>query len=171
MAATDKMFQFAKQLQPDYCCIVPEKRQELTTEGGLDVVNNVDNLKYICSGLQNKGIKVSLFIDADAAQLDAAIATETDMIEIHTGHFASATDKQARQKELNKISQIAESGVKRGLQVNAGHGLNYDNVTPIAANSCITELNIGHAIVAEAIFTGLTQAVERMKKLMEAARS
>ncbi|MDX1518552.1 MAG: pyridoxine 5'-phosphate synthase [Gammaproteobacteria bacterium] len=170
MAATAEMIEFALAVRPDYCCIVPEKREELTTEGGLDVVSAVDDLGMLCKQLQASGIRVSLFIDADENQITAAKQTGAEMIEIHTGQYANAGNSNNRASELERINQAVTSGKLLGLQVNAGHGLHYENVTAIASNRDITELNIGHSIVARAIFTGMETAVSEMKRIMLEAR-
>ena len=154
MAVTDEMITVATRIQPADCCLVPEKREELTTEGGLDVQGQEEKIKRACLTLGEAGIRVSLFIDADRDQLDAAKRTGAPVIEIHTGHFA---DKKFQ--ELTRIEQAIRHGLDLGLQVNAGHGLNYHNVQEIAALPGISELNIGHAIIAQSIFTGLGNAV------------
>jgi pyridoxine 5-phosphate synthase len=150
---------------------VPEKRQELTTEGGLDVIGNFQRVKSACARLAAAGIEVSLFIDADPAQIDAAVNCGAPVIEIHTGAYADAETNDAMAAEYRRIKAGVEYGVTKGLVVNAGHGLNYQNVEPIAALPGINELNIGHAIVARAVFTGLKEAVREMKKLMLQART
>jgi pyridoxine 5-phosphate synthase len=142
----------------------------LTTEGGLDVAGQQPRMRAACARLAAAGIRVSLFIDADPAQVQASAAVGAPVIEIHTGHYADATDNAARQAEYRRIAAAAELGAELGLQVNAGHGLNYQNVAPIAALPMVRELNIGHAIVARALFTGLREAVAEMKRLMLAAR-
>lgn len=171
MAVTDEMIAFAEKIRPAHCCLVPEKRQELTTEGGLDVVGNFQRVKSACERLAAAGIEVSLFIDADPAQIDAAVNCGAPVIEIHTGAYADAETNAAMQAEYLRIKAGVEYGVTKGLVVNAGHGLNYQNVEPIAALPGITELNIGHAIVARAVFTGLKEAVREMKRLMLQARA
>ncbi|HEV2613418.1 MAG TPA: pyridoxine 5'-phosphate synthase [Gammaproteobacteria bacterium] len=155
MAATDEMVKIAQRIKPAYCCIVPEKRQELTTEGGLDVLKQEAYIKQICAALQQAGIQVSLFIDPDNQQIDAAHRVGAPLIEIHTGEY-----------NLPKIKSAAAYAQKKGLIVNAGHGLNYDNVNAIAAIPGIYELNIGHSIVAEALFSGMKNAVHEMKRLV-----
>ena len=170
MAVTDEMLAIAEGIRPADCCLVPERREELTTEGGLDVAGQLGRLREACARLAAAGIRVSLFIDADPAQVRASAAAGAPVIEIHTGHYADAADATARQAEYRRIAAAAELGSELGLQVNAGHGLNYQNVTPIAALPMIRELNIGHAIVARALFTGLREAVAEMKRLMVAAR-
>ena len=171
MAATNEMLAFAQGLRPAYCCVVPEKREELTTEGGLDVVSQVDILSHLCDVLQAQGSQVSLFVDADEQQLEAAKQTGARMVEIHTGHYANAHQEDERLSELNKIRQAADYAADLDFQVNAGHGLNYGNVMDIAAISPIVELNIGHAIVARALMVGMETAVREMKSLMQQARS
>ena len=170
MAATDEMVTIAEQIKPRDCCLVPEKREELTTEGGLDVVGQLDRITDVCSRLKDAGIRVSLFIEADLKQLDAAVKAGAPVIEIHTGTFADLRDDNARAAELERISGAVKHGVDIGLQVNAGHGLHYHNVGSIAAIAEIRELNIGHAIVARSVFTGFQEAVREMKRLMQAAR-
>ena len=170
MAVTDEMVTFAKEIQPQHVCFVPEKRQEVTTEGGLDVVGHFEDVKKATQELTAIGCDVSLFIDADIAQIDAAVACGAPTIEIHTGAYADAETPEAQQAELERIVKGAEYAVSKGLVVNAGHGLNLDNVTPIAAIPQIHELNIGHSIIADAVFVGLAQAVQQMKAAIKAAR-
>ena len=170
MAVTEEMIAIAERLQPQDVCLVPERRQELTTEGGLDVAGQLSRVSDACVRLAEAGVRVSLFIDADPKQVEAAQQCGAPVIEIHTGHFADATTAQQRQVELQRIVQAVNHGVQVGLQVNAGHGLNYQNVATIAALPEISELNIGHAIVARAVFTGLQEAVREMKRLMQVAR-
>lgn len=169
MAVTDDMVDFAHSLGPEDCCLVPEKREELTTEGGLDVVKNLARVKQACDRLGENGTRVSLFIDADEAQIDAALACHAPCIEIHTGHFADASG--ATQHDLlQQIHRSVDYAHERGLQVNAGHGLHRHNVQDIASNPKIVELNIGHALIADALFMGLAEAVREMKRLMVEAR-
>ena len=170
MAVTEEMLSIAEQIQPEDCCLVPEKREELTTEGGLDVCGQFDSVKEACNRLASTGTRVSLFIDADEQQIEAAADAGAPVIEIHTGHFADAETATQSQHELGKILKAVETGIKCGLQVNAGHGLHYHNVKSIAAIDDIAELNIGHAIIARAVFTGLDEAVREMKCLMREAR-
>jgi pyridoxine 5-phosphate synthase len=170
MAVTDEMLAIAKRIQPADCCLVPERREELTTEGGLDVAGQSDRIKVACARLADAGVRVSLFIDADRHQIEAAAEAGAPVIEIHTGHFADASSPQQVRDELSRVIQAVEYGLEVGLQVNAGHGLHYHNVEAIAAIPGIQELNIGHAIVARAIFTGLQEAVREMKQLMRGAR-
>jgi len=169
MAVTEEMVAFAETLRPEDCCLVPEKREELTTEGGLDVIEHFDRVKAACARLAAAGVRVSLFIDADVEQIDAAIECEAPVIEIHTGHFADASPLQ-QPELLRTINHAIAYAHERGLQVNAGHGLNYHNVQAIAANPLLVELNIGHAIIADAVFRGLAGSVREMKRLMLEAR-
>lgn len=170
MAVTDKMLALAAELQPDYCCFVPERREELTTEGGLDVAGQAERVRAACARMQAAGSRVSLFIDADSAQIDAAVKAGADMIEIHTGHYADCDNPQSRSIEFNKIVDAVEHAAQTPLQINAGHGLHYHNVRAVAALEQVAELNIGHAIIARAVFSGLYQAVKDMKILMDEAR-
>lgn len=170
MAVTDAMVEFAVRMRPEECCLVPEKRAELTTEGGLDVVAHQTRIAAACERLAGAGVRVSLFVDADLSQIEAAARTGAPVIEIHTGHYADAQTERERLEELGRIELAVERGRTLGLRVNAGHGLNYHNVREIAAISEIAELNIGHAIVARAVFTGLQEAVREMKRLMLEAR-
>jgi len=170
MAVTDKMLHFAEKIKPTYCCFVPEKREELTTEGGLDVLNDEARIRDAVLRLGESEIKVSLFIDPDIQQIEAALRTKAPLIEIHTGCFADATTVKDREYELQRIIKAAQFADQAGLTVNAGHGLNYQNVEAIARIPEIHELNIGHGIISEAIFRGLEQAVRDMKNLMRDAR-
>jgi pyridoxine 5-phosphate synthase len=170
MAVTDEMVAFAKEIKPHHVCFVPEKRQEVTTEGGLDVVGHFEDVKKATQELATIGCEVSLFIDADFAQIDAAVACGAPTIELHTGAYADAQTAEAQQHELERIVKGAEYASSQGLIVNAGHGLNLDNVTPIAKIPQIHELNIGHSIIADAVFVGLAQAVQQMKAVIKAAR-
>jgi pyridoxine 5-phosphate synthase len=165
MAVTDEMLAIAVHNRPADVCLVPEKRAELTTEGGLDVLAHFDAVKYACRHLSDAGIRVSLFIDPDKQQLDAAVACGAPVVELHTGSYAEADDASLAQ-ELQRIVAAAEHGDSIGLQVNAGHGLHYENVRPVAAIRQLQELNIGHAIVAKALFVGLDRAVRDMIALM-----
>lgn len=169
-AVTEEMVAIALRIKPQDICLVPERREELTTEGGLDVIRYFSQVKHACEKLADAGIRVSLFIDADYAQIDAAVKTGAPVIEIHTGHYADAATEAQQQKELERIQAVSAYASGRGLKVHAGHGLHYHNVRAIAAIPEISELNIGHAIVAHALFVGLKQAVDEMKKLMLAAR-
>ncbi len=164
-AVTDEMLRFALRVRPQDVCLVPERRMELTTEGGLEVAGQLDRIADACRLLAGAGIRVSLFINADRRQIDAAKAAGAPVIEIHTGQYADAP-AEMREAELVRIRESVEYGRSMGLKVNAGHGLNYDNVRPIAAIPGIAELNIGHAIVARAIFDGWQPAVREMKRLM-----
>lgn len=170
MAVTEAMLAFAERVRPEEICLVPERREELTTEGGLDVFGQEARVRAACERLAAAGCRVSLFIDADPRQVDAALRCGAPVIEIHTGHFAEAADVQARRAELESIAAAARHGEAAGLYVNAGHGLHYHNVAEVAAIPELRELNIGHAIVARALFTGLQEAVREMKRLMQAAR-
>ncbi len=170
LAVTDEMVAFAKEIQPQHVCFVPERRQEVTTEGGLDVLTHFEKVQAATQALTEIGCDVSLFIDADIAQIDAAVACGAPTIEIHTGAYADAETPEAQQAELQRIIRGAEYAASKGLVVNAGHGLNLDNVAPIAAIPQIHELNIGHSIIADAVFVGLEQAVKRMKVAIEAVR-
>lgn len=171
MAVTDAMIAFAERIQPADCCLVPERRAELTTEGGLDVVAQARSVTAACARLAQAGVRVSLFIDADPRQIDAARAAGAPAIEIHTGRFADAPNAAARTAERVRIEQAVRHGLALGLQVNAGHGLHYHNVQEIAALPGISELNIGHSIVARALFVGLQPAVAEMRRLIHAAQS
>lgn len=166
MAATPAMIEYACRMRPADVCLVPERREELTTEGGLDVVSQRAAIKNACAALAAVGVRVSLFIDADPRQIEAAAACGAPAIEIHTGHFADATTPAAAHEELARIERAVRTGLTAGLQVNAGHGLHYHNVQAIAGIPGIAELNIGHAIVARAVFVGLQAAVREMKQLM-----
>jgi len=170
MAATEEMVEIALRVRPEKCCIVPEKREELTTEGGLDVCANGSHVQHVCARLTEAGIAVSLFIDPDAEQIRAAAAAGAPTVELHTGAYAAADAERSRIRELGLLANAAALAAGAGLQVNAGHGLNYQNVGPIASIDEIVELNIGHAIVARALFTGLAAAVREMKSLMLEAR-
>lgn len=165
-AVTDEMIANALRIKPHDICLVPERREELTTEGGLDVVRHFDAVKHATERCMEAGIRVSLFIDADPRQLDAAKKIGAPVVEIHTGKYTDADSVPARHHELERVRQAVEYGNRIGLQVNAGHGLNYHNVRPIVAIPQVAELNIGHAVVAEAVFIGLEQAVKKMKALL-----
>lgn len=166
MAATDAMVALAVASRPSNCCLVPERRQELTTEGGLDVAGQRERLREVCARLAEAGIAVSLFIDPEPAQIDAAAALGVPAIELHTGTYADAADEATRAAELARLSAGAARGAALGLQVNAGHGLHYANTQAIARIPEIVELNIGHAIVSHALFVGFERAVREMKQLM-----
>ena len=167
MAVTDYMVDFVCNLKPEHCLFVPEKREELTTEGGLDVLSNVSSIKKACHRLVDEGIEVSLFIDPDQRQIDAAFQCGAPCIEIHTGAYAEATNPT---KELKTILQAIEYAEKLGFKINAGHGLHYHNVQPIAKIPQISELNIGHSIISKSLMCGIQQAVKDMKALMNTAR-
>jgi pyridoxine 5-phosphate synthase len=169
MAVTDEMLGIAERIKPQDCCLVPEKREELTTEGGLDVLGQEARMLDACARMREAGVRVSLFIDADKAQIEAAVRVGAPVIEIHTGHYATARGA-AQQAELARIREAARYAHGLGLHVNAGHGLHYHNVQAIAAIPEMRELNIGHAIIARAIFSGLGEAVREMKRLMLEAR-
>ncbi|MFT4941373.1 MAG: pyridoxine 5-phosphate synthase [Paraglaciecola sp.] len=170
MAVTEEMLLIAEQIKPEFCCLVPEKRQELTTEGGLDVAGNQHKMNVACARLADRGIMVSLFIDADLLQIDGAVATGAPYIEIHTGQYAEAKNETQQAIELARLIKGIEYAHECGLKVNAGHGLHYHNIKPIAAIPQVIELNIGHAIIARAAFDGLHNAVAEMKRLMLQAR-
>jgi pyridoxine 5-phosphate synthase len=170
MAVTDAMIKFAEKIKPAHCCFVPEKREELTTEGGLNVVADESRIQAACEHLAKLNCEVSLFIDPDFEQIDAAKRCKAPTIEIHTGAYAEAATPQKRVEELQRITMATEYAHKLGLIVNAGHGLNYQNVQPIARIPFMNELNIGHGIVARALFVGLEAAVREMKRLMIEAR-
>lgn len=172
MAATGEMIGIAERIGPDDCCLVPERRAELTTEGGLDVAGQQDELRATCKRLAGVGIRVSLFIDADPRQVEAAQAVGAEMVELHTGPYAEAISVAEGERELERLARANEQARALGLVVNAGHGLHYHNVQPVAALAGLHELNIGHAIIARALFSGLGEAVAGMKALMrEAART
>ena len=170
MAVTEEMLAIALGLRPQDCCLVPEKREELTTEGGLDVAGQLDKVGSACERLSAQGIRVSLFIDPDERQLDAARTAGAPVVEIHTGAYADADGAEAA-AELERIVAACAYGDGIGLTVHAGHGLHYENVQQIARIPQIVELNIGHAIVARAVFDGFKVAVSEMKRLMTEARS
>lgn len=170
MAVTDEMLQIAAKIGPQDCCLVPENRAELTTEGGLEVAGQQQKIKDACVRLAECGIRVSLFIDPDSRQLDAAVAARAPVVELHTGAYAEAQGSE-QEAELERILAAVAYGNEIGLTVHAGHGLHYGNVTPIAAIENVVELNIGHAIVARAIFDGMKNAVAEMRRLMDQARN
>lgn len=171
MAVTDEMLGIAEQIRPADCCLVPERREELTTEGGLDVMGQQSRIGDACQRLAEAGVRVSLFIDAEPEQIAAAAECGAPVIEIHTGHYADAETQAEQHVEYEKIAAAVAHGLESGLQVNAGHGLHYHNVSAIAALGGIRELNIGHAIVARSVFTGIEEAVREMKRLMVSARA
>ena len=170
MAVTDEMVGIALETQPEFVCLVPEKREELTTEGGLNVLGQLEKVKAATTTLSDAGIKVSLFIDADKEQIDAAVECGAPYIELHTGAYADAKTEDAQQDELKKIAAGASYAASKGLIVNAGHGLTYHNVEAIAALPEIYELNIGHSIMGRAVFDGLEKAVSDMHRIMLGAR-
>jgi pyridoxine 5-phosphate synthase len=170
MAVTDEMIDIARDVRPADCCLVPERRAEITTEGGLDAATQVARLAEAAAALAEAGIRVSLFIDPEPRQIEAAARIGVPSIELHTGAYAEAADPQ-RAVELERLRAGARLGASLGLEVHAGHGLHYRNVQPVAAIGEIVELNIGHAIIARAVFEGLASAVREMKALMRAARS
>jgi pyridoxine 5-phosphate synthase len=169
MAVTDEMIRIAGEVKPQDCCLVPESRREVTTEGGLDVDGQAGRVASACRALAQSGVRVSLFIDPDAVQIEAAARAGAPVIELHTGTYANASGS-ALAVELDRLRAAAKLAASLGLTVNAGHGLNYHNVEPIAAIAEIVELNIGHSIIARAVFDGLPKAVQDMKALMRAAR-
>lgn len=169
MAATPEMLEIALRHRPHAACIVPEKREERTTEGGLDADGHRDTLGPMIARLTEAGVRVSLFIEPDARQVDAAIRLKAPVVEFHTGRYAHR-DGEARAEELRRIAECAALAVKNGIEPHAGHGLTFDNVVPVAAIPQIAELNIGHFLIGEAIFIGLEESVRRMKALMESAR-
>jgi pyridoxine 5-phosphate synthase len=171
MAATSSMLKIAERVRPADCCFVPERRAELTTEGGLDVAGQRKKMRAACKRLEQSGIRVSLFVDPDKKQLDASRDVGATVVEIHTGAYAEAATQRSSERELKRIRDACAYAAELGLRVHAGHGLNYRNVQPVAAIPNVRELNIGHAIVAQALFDGFAGAVSRMKSLMLAARN
>jgi pyridoxine 5-phosphate synthase len=165
-AVTTEMLAFARRVRPHDVCLVPERRAELTTEGGLDVSRNLKRVEKACQELRKASIRVSLFIDPDSLQVDAAAKAGAPVVELHTGSYADARDARGQRRELDKLRAAAERAAAKGLHVNAGHGLNYRNVGPIAALDHVRELNIGHAIIARSVFVGIAQAVREMKALL-----
>ena len=170
MAVTEEMLSIAEGIKPADCCLVPERREELTTEGGLDVAGQQQRIADACKRLADAGVRVSLFIDAEPAQIEAAISCGAPVIEIHTGHYADAETDEKREAELARIREGVRLAHEAGLQVNAGHGLHYHNTREIAEIPAVRELNIGHAIIARAVFSGLQNAVAEMKRIMVEAR-
>ena len=170
MAVTEEMIDIACQTRPHFCCLVPEKREEVTTEGGLDVAGQQTKMNEAVARLQQANILVSLFIDPDFQQIDAAVTAKAPFIEIHTGAYAQAQDPEEVEKELERIRAAVSYAASKGLKVNAGHGLTYHNVQAIAALPEIYELNIGHAIIGRALFSGLADAVRDMKQCLQDAR-
>jgi len=170
MAATDEMLQIALRHEPHAACIVPEKREERTTEGGLDVAGGFKTLEPVVGALRDKGIRVSLFIEPDPKQLDAAARLKADIVELHTGRYCEV-EGDARTAELRRIVEAAAVAEDLGIECHAGHGLTFDTVSPIAAIDQVVELNIGHFLIGEAIFSGLDSAIRRMRSLMDKARA
>jgi pyridoxine 5-phosphate synthase len=170
MAATEPMLALACEIRPADCCLVPERRAELTTEGGLDVRGAAAALRVACARLKERGVRVALFIDPLPEQIDAAAECGASVIELHTGHYAEASGA-AQAQELERLRLAARHGRQRRLEVHAGHGLNYRNVAPVAAMAEISELNIGHAIIAQAVFDGLATAVREMRAQLQRARN
>jgi pyridoxine 5-phosphate synthase len=170
MAVTEEMLRIAAELRPADCCLVPERRAEITTEGGLDVAGDAARMRDAVAALKRAGIRVSLFIDPEERQIESAVAVGAPVIELHTGAYAEAQGP-AQAAQLARLAAAAQRARRLGLTVHAGHGLNYHNVQPVAALAEIVELNIGHAIIAQALFVGLPAAVREMKTLMQAARA
>lgn len=170
MAVTEEMITIACEVRPHFCCLVPENRQEVTTEGGLDVAGQQQKLNDAVKRLAAAGILVSLFIDADHRQIDAAVTSGAPYIEIHTGAYAEAAEGPEQDSELERIREAAEYAASKGLKVNAGHGLTYHNVLPVAAIPQMHELNIGHSIIGQAVISGLAEAVREMKVLLRESR-
>ena len=166
MAATDEMVAIALDIKPDYLTLVPEKREEVTTEGGLEIAGQAERMKHIVERLQGAGIPVSLFIDADPAQIEASAAVKAQFIELHTGRYAEAHDEVSRKKELELLATGCQQAIAAGLRVNAGHGLTDWNVYPVACLPGMEELNIGHTIISRAALVGLERAVREMKQAM-----
>ncbi len=170
MAATEEMLNIALKVKPNACCIVPEKRNEITTEGGLNVISAKANLKPFIKKLQNSGIKVSLFVDPDLAQIEAAQSIGADIIELHTGQYCHSKNQIEQQKELQAIQETAKFAKELNLECHAGHGLCYKTTPPIAKIDNIVELNIGHFLISESIFVGLYESIRRMREVMDKAR-
>jgi pyridoxine 5-phosphate synthase len=166
MAPTDEMVAIALDIKPDYVTLVPEKREEVTTEGGLDVASQIGRLGEMVDKLQTAGIPVSMFIDADKAQIEASVKIKARFIELHTGQYAEAADEASREKELAVLAKGCEQAIALGLRVNAGHGLTYWNVYPVACLPGMEELNIGHTIISRAALVGIERAVREMKQAM-----
>lgn len=171
MAVTDAMLAFAETVRPECVCLVPEKREELTTEGGLDVAGNEDRVARACERLAKIGAEVSLFIDPDPEQIDAAVRCGAPVIELHTGEYAEADTAAEQSHTLESLKEAVEYARRKGLVVNAGHGLNYHNTLAVAAIPGVNELNIGHAIIARSVFTGLKEAVRDMRSILDQARA
>ncbi len=170
MAVTDEMIAIARRVKPRACCLVPERREELTTEGGLDVAGSSERMRDACLALAEVGVEVSLFIDPEMKQIDAALRAGAPVVELHTGRYADAETPELQRQELLRIRQAAAYAHQAGLQVNAGHGLNLHNVEAICRIPQLVELNIGHSLIAEAVFCGLGQAVRDLKRVMRDAR-
>jgi pyridoxine 5-phosphate synthase len=170
LAVTEEMLEFAAGVRPADCCLVPERRQEITTEGGLDVAGQLERVREATARMRAAGVRVALFIDPDAAQIEAAAQAAAPVVELHTGAYAEAAGAAAAM-QLERLRTAARLGARLGLTVHAGHGLNYHNVRPVAAMPEIAELNIGHALIAHAVFVGLPAAVREMKALMREARA
>lgn len=164
MAATDEMVGIALEVRPDYVTLVPERREEVTTEGGLDVASQLERMKQVVGQLQDAGIPVSLFIDADPPQIEAAAATQSLFIELHTGTYADATSEQSQSKALAMLAAGCDQALAQGLRINAGHGLTYWNVYPVACLAGMEELNIGHSIISRAVLVGIERAIREMKQ-------
>jgi pyridoxine 5-phosphate synthase len=170
MAATEEMLAIALRHRPHAACIVPERREERTTEGGLDAAGQHNRLAPFVTRLRDAGIRVSLFIAPEVRQIEAAIRLGAPVVEFHTGEYAHAATAPVRARELDRLAEMAALAVKNGIEPHAGHGLTFDNVAAVAAIPHLAELNIGHYLIGEAIFTGLEPAVRRMRELMDAAR-
>ncbi len=170
MAVSDEMIDIALKVKPYACCLVPEKRAELTTEGGLDIAGNLNRMEWACDTLKEAGIEVSLFIDPDKHQIEAALTAGAPVVELHTGCYADAVTHEQKTHEFLRLKEAAHYAHSLGLQVNAGHGLHFHNVEAICTLPEIVELNIGHSIIAQAVFSGLAQTVSDLKKLMREAR-
>lgn len=170
MAPVKDMVEVALDIRPDSVCLVPEKRMELTTEGGLNVIESAETVKNVVKTLKNAGIEVSIFIDPDLDQISMARRCETDAIELHTGKYCDAPDKKHRDMELGRLIDSAKAAAKMGIKVNAGHGLNYQNIFDVAAISEIEEFNIGHSIIARAVYVGIERAVREMVELLRYSR-
>ncbi|PMB05204.1 pyridoxine 5'-phosphate synthase [Fischerella thermalis CCMEE 5328] len=166
MAATDEMVAIALEIKPDYVTLVPERREEVTTEGGLDVAGQIDRIGEVVDKLQGADIPVSLFIDAESAQIQASRTVRANFIELHTGRYAEAKNETSRQQELDLLAAGCEQAIKAGLRINAGHGLTYWNVYPVACLPGMEELNIGHTIISRAVLVGMERAVQEMKLAM-----
>ncbi len=171
MAATDEMVAIALDIKPDYVTLVPEKREEVTTEGGLDIAGQIAKIGEVVDQLQSAGIPVSLFIDADNSQIEASVKVQARFIELHTGQYAEAKSEIKRQQELAVLAKGCEQAIKAGLRVNAGHGLTYWNVYPVAALPGMEELNIGHTIISRAALVGIERAVREMKQAIYGHRA